>query len=122
MNPDSFFTELVPQAWNERPAQPVSFDMAVQIDGGSTYHLVVTDGRMEARSDGGATEPLVTLALGNDDFERLAEEIGPSPMALLGGIGGENVIDTRSDSGDRVTVDAAIGEPPVVQQFVPPVG
>jgi hypothetical protein len=88
LDPERFFAELVPEAWNREPAQDVSFSLGVLVDGAGPYHLRVTDGHMQARSER-AADPVVTLVLGPGDFQQLAEEIGPSPMALLGGIGGE---------------------------------
>jgi hypothetical protein len=103
MTARDFFTLQVPAEWNRRLAQEearggdrvaklraAAFDLEVRVDGaeGGHFHLRVDEGRMSSSPDAGG-EPLVILTLAAGEFRRLAEEVGPSPMALLGGIGGD---------------------------------
>jgi hypothetical protein len=109
MTARDFFTLQVPEEWNRRLAEEearggdrvaklraAAFDMQVRVAGdedgtgeeGGHFHLRVDEGRMSARPEAGP-DPLVILTLGAPDFGRLAAEVGPSPMALLGGIGGD---------------------------------
>jgi hypothetical protein len=106
MNPELFFRKLVPEEWNRRLEQELAsgpsgaeraaklqsadFSLEVRVSGdtGGRYYLMVERGRMRA-SPGPEGGPLVTLALTLADWRRLADEIGPSPMALLGGVAGQ---------------------------------
>lgn len=106
MNPELFFRKLVPEEWNrrleqelrsgpsgaERAAKMQGADFALEVrvsgDSGGRYHLLVESGRMRASPEP-AGVPLVMLALTLADWQRLADEIGPSPMALLGGVAGK---------------------------------
>lgn len=91
MTPDRFFLESVPDEWNRRPKSDVDFDIAVEVrgEGGGEYRLSVEAGRMTATRSS-TPDPLIRLVLGLQDWRRLAEQVGPSPMALLGGISGES--------------------------------
>jgi len=104
MTPQTFFEKLVPEEWNRRLAaeeargdsprlakmRASAFALAARVegDGGGAFTLVVEDGRMRAAS-GSAVPPLLTLVMGVADWRRLAEQVGPSPLALLGGVGGD---------------------------------
>ncbi len=94
MSPESFFRDQVPEEWNRRLAagrgEPLSFSLVIRIRDGDPkdLHLRVEEGRMRAEP-GPASDPLVTLILDRADSRKLAQEVGPSPMALLGGIGGD---------------------------------
>lgn len=103
MTARDFFTLQVPEEWNRRLAEEearsgdrvaklraAAFDLEVRVDGdeGGHFHLRVDEGLMSSRPDA-SNEPLVILSLAAGEFRRLAAEVGPSPMALLGGIGGE---------------------------------
>lgn len=100
-----YFEKRVPAAWNERLAVEAarggesadrlakmrSADFALEVEvgvgAGERFHLVVERGEMQvARSSHPA--PLVTLGLSEADCERLEASVGPSPMTLLGGVGG----------------------------------
>ncbi|MFQ5699563.1 MAG: SCP2 sterol-binding domain-containing protein [Myxococcota bacterium] len=91
MTPDRFFLENVPEEWNRRPKSDVHFDIAVEVrgEGGAEYRLSVEAGHMTAHR-GASPDPLIRLVLGLQDWQRLAEQVGPSPMALLGGVSGES--------------------------------
>jgi hypothetical protein len=99
----SYFEKRVPEAWNERLAQQAargaegadlygkmraaSFALEVELASGPRFHLVVESGQMRTASRP-SPEPVITLALGDADCERLERTVGPSPMKLLGGVGG----------------------------------
>jgi hypothetical protein len=107
MTPETFFTKLVPDEWNRRLDQQlalgpegaelaekmlaVAFGLDVQVSGagGGTFLLAVDEGRMRPR-DESDPKRLLALSMTRADWEHLANEIGPSPMALLGGISGAN--------------------------------
>jgi hypothetical protein len=104
MTPETFFEKLVPEEWNRRLAEEqargdsprlarmraVAFALAARVegDGGGSFALVVEDGRMRVAGSP-PNSPLVTLVMGVPDWRRLAEQVGPSPLALLGGVGGD---------------------------------
>ncbi len=104
MTPETFFRKLVPEEWNRRLAAErergdaarlakllsTSFELDVRVhgEGGGSFHLVVESGAMRV-GDAAATAPIATLVMDAAEWRRLAEEVGPSPMALLGGVGGE---------------------------------
>jgi hypothetical protein len=104
-----YFEKRVPGAWNERLAaqgargvegadvlakmRAADFALEVEVGAagaagaGGRFHLVVERGEMRcARSQ--HADPLVTLCLSEDDCAHLEASVGPSPMNLLGGIGG----------------------------------
>jgi hypothetical protein len=97
-----YFEKRVPLAWNERLtaqaarggegaellAKMRATDLALEIEVGSArFHLLVERGEMRA-APRAHPEPMVTLGLSEADCERLEASVGPSPMALLGGVGG----------------------------------
>ena len=98
-----YFEKRVPEAWNERLAAQAArgatgadllakmraADFALEIELGSSgrLHLVVERGEMRA-SRSAHPEPLVTLGLSEADCAKLEATVGPSPMNLLGGVGG----------------------------------
>jgi hypothetical protein len=101
-----YFEKRVPGAWNERLstqaargaegaavlAKMRAADFALEVEvgaagAGGRFHLVVEGGEMRcARSP--HADPLVTLSLSEGDCAHLEASVGPSPMNLLGGIGG----------------------------------
>ena len=97
-----YFEKRVPAAWNERltvqaergadgadvlaKMRAADFALEVEVGAGGRFHLVVENGAMRATSS--ANVPLLTLALSEADCARLEATVGPSPMNLLGGIGG----------------------------------
>ena len=99
----SYFEKRVPEAWNQRLAEQAArgaegaelyakmraadFALEVELASGARFHLVVENGAMRAASKA-APSPVLTLALGDADCERLERNVGPSPMKLLGGVGG----------------------------------
>ena len=99
----SYFEKRVPEAWNERLAQQAArgadgadllakmraadFALEVEVASGGRFHLVVENGAMRAASQP-SKSPVLTLALGDGDCDRLERTVGPSPMKLLGGVGG----------------------------------
>ncbi len=98
-----YFEKRVPAAWNDRLTaqtergadgadllarmRAASFALEVEIASGARFHLLVEGGSMRATPAANA-DPLVTLALSDSDCARLESTVGPSPMNLLGGIGG----------------------------------
>ena len=98
-----YFEKRVPQAWNERLAAQAArgadgaellakmraTDLALEVEVGpsSRFHLLVEGGEMRA-APRAHPDPMITLGLGEADCERLEATVGPSPMALLGGVGG----------------------------------
>jgi putative sterol carrier protein len=104
MTPETFFRKLVPDEWNRRlaaerergdaarlaklAATSFALEARVRGDGGGSFHLAVDAGSMRV-DETAAASPLVTLVMDVSDWRRLAEEVGPSPMALLGGVGGD---------------------------------
>ncbi len=104
MTPETFFRKLVPEEWNRRleaerargdsarlaRLSEASFALEARVsgEGGGRFHLVVDAGAMRV-GDAPAPTPLATLAMDVSDWRRLADEVGPSPMALLGGVGGD---------------------------------
>jgi hypothetical protein len=105
MTPETFFRKQVPEEWNRRldeelarggagaerarKMQAISFGLEAEVTGaeGGRYALGVENGRMRPL-DGPPADRLVRLSMSTADWRRLAEEIGPSPLALLGGIAG----------------------------------
>lgn len=99
----SYFGKRVPEAWNQRLAEQVArgadgsellakmraadFALEVEVGDGSRFHLITERGEMRAAPDEHPA-PLLTLALSQADCARLEASVGPSPMALLGGVGG----------------------------------
>jgi len=99
----SYFEKRVPEAWNQRLAEQVArgedgaellakmraadFALEVEVASGGRFHLVVENGAMRAAA-GASAAPLLTLSLGDSDCARLEQSVGPSPMKLLGGVGG----------------------------------
>ncbi len=104
MTPATFFEKLVPEEWNRRLAaeqargdsprlaklRAASFGLVARVegDGGGAFSLVVEDGRMRVPVEVPAA-PLLTLVMGVSDWRHLADQVGPSPLALLGGVGGD---------------------------------
>ncbi len=100
---DSYFEKRVPEAWNERLAEQAArgadgadllakmraadFALEIEVASGGRYHLVVENGTMRALAKP-APAPVITLALGDADCAQLERSVGPSPMKLLGGVGG----------------------------------
>ncbi len=98
-----YFGKEVPAAWNQRLAAQVArgadgaellakmraadFALEVEVGASGRFHLVVEHGEMRCAETVHA-DPLVTLALSESDCSRLEATVGPSPMALLGGVGG----------------------------------
>lgn len=107
MTPESFFRKQVPDEWNRRLdaqlalgdegaelagkmlAVSFSLEATVRGDGGGHFALRVRDGRMQP-GDVSPEDRLAVLDMSYGEWERLAEEVGPSPLALLGGIGGSD--------------------------------
>lgn len=92
MRADLFFEKLVPEAWNEsadliEQMRGVDFGIQLRIQGAgeSEFNLVVRNGEMFVSSAAQAA-PLVRLSLSEADLEQLAKQVGPSPMALFGGM------------------------------------
>lgn len=99
----SYFEKRVPEAWNQRLAEQVAagaegaellakmraadFALEVEIASGGRFHLIVEQGAMRAAA-AASPAPLLTLALDDAGCERLERNVGPSPMKLLGGVGG----------------------------------
>lgn len=99
----SYFEKRVPEAWNTRLAEQAArgaegaelyakmraadFALEVEVASGGRFHLVVENGAMRT-APSAAADPVLTLALGDADCERLERNVGPSPMKLLGGVGG----------------------------------
>jgi putative sterol carrier protein len=99
-----YFEKRVPAAWNDRLTAQIergadgsellakmrasSFALEVEVGSGGRFHLLVDGGAMRATASA-AADPLVTLALSEADCARLEATVGPSPMNLLGGIGGQ---------------------------------
>jgi putative sterol carrier protein len=102
-NAADYFEKRVPEAWNARLAEQAArgadgaetyakmraadFALEVELSSGGRFHLVVADGAMRAAPKASA-DPVLTLALSEADCERLERNVGPSPMKLLGGVGG----------------------------------
>jgi putative sterol carrier protein len=104
-DPRSFFGQKMPQDWNrtlleqERAvaeAQRVldgmrAVDATIRVEvrgeGGGTFYLNVSAGRMEA-GDAAAHPPFMTVVQDRASFERLAAEAGDSAMGMLGGLSG----------------------------------
>jgi putative sterol carrier protein len=100
-----YFQKRVPEAWNQRLAEQAArgaegaellakmraadFALEVEVASGARFHLVVENGAMRAAGAPSAG-PVLTLALGDADCERLERHVGPSPMKLLGGVGGNS--------------------------------
>ncbi len=98
-----YFEKRVPQAWNERLAaqatrgaegadllakmRSTAFALEVEVGASGRFHLEVERGEMRATARA-HPDPLVTLALSEADCVRLEASVGPSPMTLLGGVGG----------------------------------
>jgi len=98
-----YFEKRVPQAWNERLAaqaargaegkdqlakmRAVEFALEVEVGASGRFHLLVERGEMRT-SPSSHPDPLVTLGLSEADCARLEATVGPSPMNLLGGVGG----------------------------------
>lgn len=98
-----YFEKRVPEAWNQRLAEQAArgaegaelyakmraadFALEVEVASGARFHLVVETGAMRA-APAAAASPVLTLALADADCERLERHVGPSPMKLLGGVGG----------------------------------
>jgi hypothetical protein len=104
MTPATFFEKLVPEEWNRRLAaeaargesprlakmRAAAFTLLARVEGeaGGAWTLVVEAGRMRCESKP-AAEPLIVLVMNTSDWRSLAEQVGPSPLALLGGVGGD---------------------------------
>jgi hypothetical protein len=98
-----YFEKRVPLAWNERLAAQAArgaggaellakmraTELALEVEVGDTarFHLLVERGEMRATARANP-DPVVTLGLSDADCARLEASVGPSPMALLGGVGG----------------------------------
>jgi hypothetical protein len=98
-----YFEKRVPLAWNERLtaqdargangaellAKMRATDLALEIEVGPSarFHLLVERGEMRA-APRAHPDPMVTLGLTEADCVRLEASVGASPMALLGGVGG----------------------------------
>jgi hypothetical protein len=98
-----YFEKRVPAAWNDRLTAQIergaegadvlakmraaNFALEVEVGAAGRYHLLVEGGAMRATASA-AAQPLVTLSLSEADCARLEATVGPSPMNLLGGIGG----------------------------------
>ena len=101
MTPDRFFGQLVPEAWNRRLAaqsperqaslREVEFALEIRVEGGDPcrFHLQVKRGEMQLIEEATA-DPFARLILELDDFSALAEQMGPEPLALLTGVGGDS--------------------------------
>ena len=105
MSLDPYFNERVPAAWNQRLEDQIArgeegaellekmsvaeFGLEIRITGDApaAYHLLVSKGRMTV-VDTAADDPLVLIAVSAEDAVHLEREVGPSPMQLLGGVGG----------------------------------
>lgn len=59
----------------------------VQGEGGGTFHLNVSAGRMTS-DDAPAGEPILTLVQDRTAYERVVQEAGDSAMGFLGGLSG----------------------------------
>lgn len=120
MTPETFFRKLVPEEWNRRleaeraggdaarlaKLTGTSFALEARVGGagGGRFHLHVEDGAMRV-VESPAASPLAVLVMELEDWRRLAEEVGPSPMALLGGVGGDR---NFAITGSRVAALRAI--------------
>ena len=99
-----YFEKRVPLAWNERLAAQAALgaagaerlakmratELALEVEVGASgrFHLLVERGEMRSAARAHA-DPIVTLGLSEADCVRLEASVGPSPMALLGGVGGD---------------------------------
>ena len=99
-----YFEKRVPLAWNERLAAQAAkgaegaelyakmraTELALEVEVGAhgRYHLLVERGEMRT-APRAHPDPVVTLCLSEADCARLEASVGPSPMALLGGVGGD---------------------------------
>jgi hypothetical protein len=104
MTPATFFQKLVPEEWNRRLAEETArgdsarlakmraahFSLVVRVEGegGGVFPLDVEAGRMRP-AQAPATTPLLMLVMTVPDWRSLADQVGPSPLALLGGVGGD---------------------------------
>jgi hypothetical protein len=98
-----YFEKRVPLAWNERFAaqaargadgadllakmRAAEFALEVEVGADGRFHLLVERGEMRTTRLA-HPDPLVTLALSETDCAQLEARVGPSPMTLLGGVGG----------------------------------
>jgi len=98
-----YFEKRVPQAWNERLAaqaargaegaellakmRATKLALEVEVGADGRFHLLVERGEMRA-APRAHPDPALTLGLTKADCARLEASVGPSPMALLGGVGG----------------------------------
>jgi len=98
-----YFEKRVPTAWNERLAAQAArgaegaellakmraTELALEIEVGAAgrFHLLVERGEMRA-APRAHPDPVLTLGLSEADCVQLEATVGPSPMALLGGVGG----------------------------------
>ncbi len=99
----SYFEKRVPEAWNRRLQEQVArgadgadllskmraadFGLEIAVANGERFHLRVDGGTMRVSADADP-KPLITLALGEADCQRLEDTVGASPMSLLGGVAG----------------------------------
>jgi len=99
-----YFERRVPAAWNERllaqtglgaegaellaKMRAAEFALEVEVGSGAHFHLLVEHGEMRSTASAHA-RPLLTLRLSETDCARLEASVGPSPMTLLGGVGGD---------------------------------
>jgi len=99
-----YFEKRVPTAWNERIAAQAArgaagadllakmrgaeFALEVEVGADGRFHLLVEHGEMRA-APRAHPDPMVTLGLSEVDCARLEASVGPSPLALLGGVGGD---------------------------------
>jgi len=101
--PDEYFEKMVPEAWNQRLQQQrdqgadgqdllakmraANFGLEIIVPSAGNYHLDVRDGEMKAL-DAARPEVLLSLSMSPSDCSKLEANVGSSPMALLGGVGG----------------------------------
>ncbi len=98
-----YFEKRVPKAWNDRLAEQAArgaagmdqlakmraaeFALEIEVGASGRFHLVVERGEMRTTASV-HPDPLVTLGLSESDCAQLEATVGPSPMNLLGGVGG----------------------------------
>jgi hypothetical protein len=105
MSLEAYFGQRVPEAWNARYDEQVSradegaellekmnasnFTLEVRVSDRPdvSFNLRIEKGRMSV-SDTADPEPLLILVMSAENARHIEREVGPSPMQLLGGVGG----------------------------------
>ena len=105
MSLEAYFAKRVPEAWDARYDEQVArgadgaellekmnaanfaLEVRVRDQPGVSFHLRIDSGRMTV-ADTQQPQPLLILLMSAEDAGHIEREVGPSPMQLLGGVGG----------------------------------